>query len=122
MPELIDESIRLQVLLERVKAGEDRRIDTFLREVDKELRERLTRASVTPTQRGRIEALLGEVRGALDALYDRHSAAFLDRLAELGELVADTEVMSIATALEGGHHLRVRLPRKGSRNLRAFSR
>ncbi|QQP97928.1 minor capsid protein [Lysobacter enzymogenes] len=101
MPALINESIRLQVLLERVKAGEDQKVDEFLRSVDRDLRERLTRADVSPGQRSRIEALLREVRSSLSVLYDRQSSAYLGRLEELGQLVADTEGKSVAAALEG---------------------
>lgn len=99
MPELIDQAIRMQVLLERVKAGEDRRIDEFLREVDKVLRDRLTAVEMSGFQRSRVEALLADIRQALAALHDRHGRAFRERLGELAELVADTETRNLAAAL-----------------------
>lgn len=101
MDTLSNSALRLQVLLERVKAGENRRIDALLQEVDQILRSRLTRADITPGQRARVEALLREVRAALGALQDRHSAAFRERLEALGLVVADTEAKSLAAALEG---------------------
>lgn len=101
MPELIDESIRLQVLLERVKAGEDKQIDAFLRDVDTVLRDRLTGAELTANQRDRIEAKLEEIRAALAVLQDRKSADFLRRMDALAEAVADTEAKSLAAALDG---------------------
>lgn len=98
---LTNSAIRLQVLVERVKAGEVDKIDALLKDADKVLRERLTRATVTAVQRDRIEALLVEVRKALATLYDRHSAAFLARMDELGEGIADTEARALAAALGG---------------------
>jgi SPP1 gp7 family putative phage head morphogenesis protein len=98
---LVDEGVRLQVLLERVKAGESQRIDAFLREEDRLLRDRLSRADLSPGQRTRIEALLTEVRAALKALQDRHSAAFKKRLEQLAALTADIEARSLSAALGG---------------------
>ncbi|MGY3265153.1 phage head morphogenesis protein [Lysobacter sp. HA35] len=101
MTDLLDQSIRLQVLLERVKAGESDKIDGFLRDIDKELRDRLVRADLAPGQRKRAEKVLGEVEAALQALYDRHSAEFQARLAEMADTVADTQSKGLAAALEG---------------------
>lgn len=101
MSALIDSAIRLQVLLERVKAGETKQIDAFLRNVDKDLRERLTRGEITANQRARIDALLVEVHEMLVALYDRHSAAYLERMAELSDDLAGIETKSLAAALQG---------------------
>jgi SPP1 gp7 family putative phage head morphogenesis protein len=101
MPELIDQAVRLQVLLERVKAGENRRIDEFLREVDKALRDRLSGVEMSGFQRARVEGLLTEIRKALAALHETHSFAFQKQLAELAELAADTEARSLAAALAG---------------------
>ncbi|MBF6022869.1 minor capsid protein [Lysobacter niastensis] len=100
MAELLDESIRLQVLLERVKAGEDKWIDAFLQDEAKILRQKLTRADLSPGERKRIEALIEEVREALSVLHARHGEEFLARLDELGEVVADTEAKSLAAALD----------------------
>lgn len=101
MPTLTDKAIRLQVLLERIKAGEDKQIDDFLRQVDKMLRDRLTATELTAVQRDRIEALLAQVRTDLTALHDRFSAGYLARLDELGATVADIETRSLAAALGG---------------------
>lgn len=100
-PDLTNQSIRQQVLLERVKAGENTRIDAFLRQQDTRLREILTRGSLTAVQRDRVEALLREVRTALEAMHRDYSEALLKRLDALGETVADIETRSLAAALEG---------------------
>lgn len=101
MADLFDQALRLQVLLERVKAGEDKRIDAFLRQVDKELRERLTRADLAPGQRARAEALLREVRATLDALHGDHQRAFLRRAEELAEAVAESQAAGLRVVLPG---------------------
>ncbi len=101
MHTLTDNAIRAQVLLERVKANETKRLDAFLRELDAMLRDRLGRASLTAVQRDRIEALIAEVSAAMKALQDRRSADFLERMSELGEAVSDTEARALAAALGG---------------------
>lgn len=98
-PDLTSESIRLQVLLERVKAGEDRRIDAFLQEEARLLSARLKRANLSPGQTARVEALLDQVREALQDLHGRRLGELRERLEELGELMADTEAKSLAAAL-----------------------
>ena len=101
MPDLTNESIRLQVLLERVKAGEDKRIDAFLQEEAKLLRQMLTKADLSPGQRKRTEATLKEVSEALSALHARNGDEFRKRMDELAGVVADTEAKTLAAALDG---------------------
>lgn len=101
MTDLLDQALRLQVLLERLKAGEDKRIDEFLREVDRMLRDRLTRADLAPGQRARAEALLREVREALEALHAANRAAFLQRLQEMASTIADTQATWLRVVLIG---------------------
>ena len=100
-PDFIHQAIRQQVLLERVKAGENKRLDAFLREQDARLREILTRTSLTAIQRDRVEILLREVRAALEALHADYSRALALRLDDLAETVADIETRTLAAALEG---------------------
>lgn len=99
MAELVDESIRLQVLLERIKAGEDRRIDAFLREEARLLSAELKRANLSPGRTARVEALLDQVREALQARHGERLGELRERLEELGALMADTEAKSLAAAL-----------------------
>ncbi|QNU15830.1 minor capsid protein [Thermomonas sp. XSG] len=100
-PDLTDQAVRQQVLLERVKAGEAARIDAFLQQQDRRLREILTRASLTAVQRDRIEALLREVRAALEALHRDYTRALTARLDTLAGTVADMEARALGAALEG---------------------
>ena len=101
MVALVDESIRLQVLLERLKAGEDRKIDAFLQEEAKAITARLKRANLSPGQTARAEALLAEIRETLRTLHDKRLGELRERMGELGDLVADTEAKSLAAALDG---------------------
>ena len=101
MPEVFDEAVRFQVLLERFKAGENGRIDVFLQSEAKLLRAKLTSANLSAGQRERVEALVTEIGKALQALHDRDSAEFRKRLDDLAELSADTEAKSMAAALHG---------------------
>ena len=101
MVALVDESIRLQVLLERIKAGEDRRIDAFLQEEARLLSAELKRANLSPGRTARVEALLDQVRKALQDLHGRRLGELRERMGELGEVMADTEAKSLAVALGG---------------------
>lgn len=101
MVALVDESIRLQVLLERIKAGEDRRIDAFLREEARLLSAELKRANLSPGRTARVEALLDLVRGALQDLHGRRLGELRERIGELAEVMADTEAKTLAAALGG---------------------
>jgi SPP1 gp7 family putative phage head morphogenesis protein len=81
---LADASTRHAVYLERLKAGEARRFAPFLREIDRRLREVLTRGGLTTFQRDRLEAMLAEVDAILRGVLDRFS----------GELTAELRALS----------------------------
>ena len=81
---IFDQVTRRQVLLERYKAEELRRLDGFLRDMDRALRERLGRATVTDFQRGRIDTLLAEIERLMEAIqrpYQRDLFGRMDALA-----------------------------------------
>lgn len=71
MAALAEPLTRHAVMLERLKAGEVGKFDAFLRQIDRELREKLTREGLTAFQRDRLTLLLAEVdamlRGVLEA-------------------------------------------------------
>lgn len=70
-PALADATIRHAALLERLKSGEVRKFAPFLREIDRSLRERLTRGGITAFQRDRLEAMLAEIDAMLAGVLDR---------------------------------------------------
>lgn len=64
-PALQDATIRHAVQIERLKSGQVRKFAPFLRQIDREIRERLTRHDITAFQRGRLEAMLAEIDAML---------------------------------------------------------
>lgn len=70
-PALADATTRHAVLIERLKAGEVRKFEPFLREIDRDLRERLTRGGITEFQRGRLERMLAEIDAMLAGVLGR---------------------------------------------------
>lgn len=92
---LHDQVTRRQVFLERYKAEELRRLDAFLRDIDRALRERLGRAG-TAFQRDRIEGLLTEVGTLMEAIQRPYQRDLFDRLRELATHEADLEARSLA--------------------------
>lgn len=95
-PDLTDDDIRLQVLLERVKAGEDRQIDRFLQEEAELLRRMLRAANLTPGQQERLEALILQVDTALRALYGGYVAGLQERMLGTAETMSEAEVRALA--------------------------
>lgn len=68
---LEDATLRRAVLLERLKAGEAEAFAPFLREIDRRLREILTRGGLTTFQRERAEAMLAEVDAMMSGVLTR---------------------------------------------------
>lgn len=95
---IFDQVTRRQVLLERYKADELRRLDAFLREMDRALRERLGRATTTDFQRGRIERLLADIELTMEAVQAPYQRDLFGRMEALGVHEAATE----ARMLTGG--------------------
>lgn len=60
-PALQDATLRHGVLVERYKSGQVKEFTAFLREMDRDLRERLTRGGISGFQRERLEAMLAEI-------------------------------------------------------------
>lgn len=65
VPALAEATTRHAVFLERLKSGEVRKFDAFLREIDRQLREVLTREGLGQVQRARAERMLAEVGAIL---------------------------------------------------------
>src|SRR5690606_37670086 len=92
---LHDQVTRRQVLLERYKAEELRRLDAFLRDVDKALRERLGRVG-TDFQRGRIESLLAEVGALMEAIQRPYQRDLFERMRQLADHEAGLEARALS--------------------------
>ena len=70
---LADSLTRGAVFIERLKAGEVKKFDPFLREIDRLIRERLAREDLTTFNRSRLEALLREIDGLIAGVQVRYT-------------------------------------------------
>ncbi len=70
---ILDATIRHAVFLEQLKSGEVAKFAPFLKEIDRSIRERLTRADLTDYTVARLERLLSEVDSLLLGIFDRYS-------------------------------------------------
>lgn len=95
---LEDATLRHAVMLERLKAGEAESFTEFLREIDRNLREILTRDGLTAFQRQRTEAMLAEVDSMIASVLLRFSGQFTIDLRTMAALegVAAAGVLSTA--------------------------
>lgn len=94
-PALIEATIRHQVMLEQLKTGEVEKIAKYLREIDKLLRDRLTRDDLTGWGRDRLEKMLSEVDGQILAIYSRYSRQLNADLVDIAEYEAAFESRSL---------------------------
>lgn len=79
----VDAILRHQVFLQRLSTGEVAKFVPFLKEMDRELRRRLSGGELTDFNRRRVENLLKAVEELLDAILARYSAAMLVDLTEI---------------------------------------
>ncbi|KAF1711069.1 phage head morphogenesis protein [Pseudoxanthomonas kalamensis DSM 18571] len=78
-----DDLTRHAVYIERLKSGQVRKFAPFLREIDRRLREILTRGGLTAIEHARMEAMLREVDGVLAATLSKYTGALDDDLRAL---------------------------------------
>lgn len=97
---LIDSTIRNQVYLERLKAEQVGRFTKFLRQIDKDLRERLTREDLTAYSQARLERLLGSVNKNLDEVFKRFQGSLENDLVEIAEYESEFESKALTNAID----------------------
>jgi SPP1 gp7 family putative phage head morphogenesis protein len=95
---LIDAVTRNAVYIERLKAGEVKKFEKFLREIDKSIRERLAGDELTQFSRERLERLLVGVHSMLGEIFARHNAGLVRDLLELANYQAEAEASMITAA------------------------
>lgn len=98
-PLLVEAATRHQVFLERMKAGEVNKIEPYLREIDRIIRDRLSRDSITDYSRKRLEQLLERIDGTLLAIYQRYLKELNADLVDLAEYEAAFEARSLDKVL-----------------------
>ena len=99
-PQLIEQSTRHQVFLERVKSGEVNQFASFLKETDRSLRYRLSGADLTDYSRQRLERLIVGINGDLDAIYTRYWDDLSGSLIDIAEYEAEFESRSLNAVLD----------------------
>lgn len=97
-PALAESTIRHAVLVERLKAGEARKFEAFLREIDRNLREQLTRGELTTYKRRRLEALLAEIDAMLAEVLGRFTGQLDLQLREFAEYEAGAAMHALDNA------------------------
>ncbi|MCV9917800.1 phage head morphogenesis protein [Pseudomonas sp. BT-42-2] len=96
---LLEQVSRHSVLLERLKAGEVKKFETYLRRADSHVRDQLTRKELTTYGRSRLEDFLGRVGGKLLEIYKAFSDRMQSDLVDIAQYEAAFEGRSLAKAL-----------------------
>ncbi|WP_330508187.1 minor capsid protein [Pseudomonas putida] len=96
---LLEQVSRHSVLLERLKAGEVKKFETYLRRADAHVRDQLTRKELTTYGRSRLEEFLGRVGGKLLEIYKAFSDRMQSDLVDIAQYEAAFEGRSLAKAL-----------------------
>lgn len=103
MPAIATESfnatIRHQVLVERFKASEFREVVSFLREIDRAVRLRLSGDALTEFSRARLEALLSDVGLTVETALNRYTQSLRGDLFEFSASEARFEALSLTNAV-----------------------
>lgn len=96
---MLEQVSRHSVLLERLKAGEVKKFETYLRRADAHVRDQLTRKELTTYSRSRLEECLGRVGGKLLEIYKAFSDRMQSDLVDIAQYEAAFEGRSLAKAL-----------------------
>lgn len=96
---LIQSATRNAVMLERLKSGEVEKIDPFLRRIDKDLRDRLSRDTLTDYSRARLEQMLKSIDAMLAKIHGEFTSQLLLDLFDIGAYEAEFEARSLSQVL-----------------------
>tara|TARA_R110000850_G_scaffold275207_1_gene414159 strand:+ start:29214 stop:30281 length:1068 start_codon:yes stop_codon:yes gene_type:complete len=92
---LIEAATRNAVMLERLKAGEVAKIEPFLQRIDRDLRLRLSRDSLTEYSRRRLETLLTSIDAMLAKIQGEYTDQLMLDLADVAQYEAAFEARSL---------------------------
>jgi SPP1 gp7 family putative phage head morphogenesis protein len=95
---ILDATIRHAVLLEQLKSGEVKKFAPFLKEIDRSIRDRLTKADLTDYTAVRLERLLKEVDSLLLGIFDRFTDQLNLDLVDIANYEAQFEATSLTRA------------------------
>lgn len=96
---LIQSATRNAVMLERLKSGEVAKIDPFIRRIDKDLRDRLSRDTLTDYSRARLEGLLKSIDAMLAKIHGEFTSQLLLDLFDIGAYEAEFEARALDQVL-----------------------
>ncbi|MDO3651428.1 hypothetical protein, partial [Nocardia mangyaensis] len=99
---ILDATIRHAVFLEQLKSGEVVKFGPFLKEIDRSIRERLTRADLTAYTIVRLERLLSQVDSLLLGIFNRYSDKLNLDLIDIANYEAEFEATSLTRAAPVG--------------------
>ena len=98
-PALVSLATRQQVMLERLKAGDVKKLESFLKDAAKAIRERLSRDDLTALSRARAEAQLSAIVSDLRAIYGDASKQIQSDMVDLAEYTAGAEARALSAVL-----------------------
>lgn len=88
-------------MLEQLKSGEVEKVAKYLREIDKVIRDRLSREDMTAWAAARLEKMLSEVDGQILAIYSRYGRQLNADLVDIAEYEAGFEARSLEQVAVG---------------------
>lgn len=97
---LLNSTIRNQVYLEGLKSEEVNQFAAFLRQIDRDLRQRLTADDLTQMSRTRLEKLLREVKRSLNGIFSEYYDELAGHLTDLATYESEFEAKNLANAID----------------------
>ncbi|MDB5995254.1 MAG: head morphosis protein [Pseudomonas sp.] len=99
---LYNATLRHAVFLEQLKAGEVKKFAPFLKDIDRSLREQLTKSDLTEYNLKRLTALLDEVDSMLLGIFIKFSDQLTLDLVDIATYEAQFEATSLTNAAPSG--------------------
>lgn len=93
---------RQQVMLERLKAGEVKKLATFLKQAADVIRRRLSQGELTDMERGRAELQLQTIRTELTAIYGQAGQSMTDGMKDYADFAGGYETRALDAVLIQG--------------------
>ncbi|WP_176579703.1 minor capsid protein [Pseudomonas frederiksbergensis] len=97
--QLLEQTTRHSVMIERLKTGEVKKFEKYLRQIDALVREQLTRKELTTYSRDRLEKFLGRVDGKLLEIYKAFSDVVQADLVDIALYESTFEANSLSHAM-----------------------
>ncbi len=93
---------RQQVMLERLKAGEVKKLTAFLKQAADVIRRRLSQGELTDMERGRAELQLQTIRTELTAIYGKAGQTMTDGMKDYADFAGGYETRALDAVLIQG--------------------